>query len=81
MLAGSSSGIGQGTAIHFASLGCRVVVTGRNPDRLHQTADLCIKAGAKPEHVSIEIFCVKFFLCYQNLSIILPNKMNCEMVH
>ena len=31
---GSSSGLGRGTAIHFASLGTRLILTGRDVNAL-----------------------------------------------
>lgn len=31
---GASSGIGRATAVHFASLGARVVISGRNADSI-----------------------------------------------
>ena len=37
LVTGASSGIGQATAIEAARLGAKVVITGRNADRLQQT--------------------------------------------
>ena len=39
LVTGSSSGIGQITAIECSKMGARVVITGRNAERLHQTFD------------------------------------------
>ena len=38
IVAGASRGIGRGTAHHLGSLGARVVITGRKPDRLRTAA-------------------------------------------
>ncbi len=35
----------------MASLGCKVVMTGRNMERLQMARDVCKKAGAKEDHV------------------------------
>ena len=43
VVSGASSGIGRAIALHLASQGARVVLTGRNVDRLNDTARL---AGA-----------------------------------
>jgi len=40
-LLGSSSGIGEGTAIKFASLGANVVITGRDETRIKNVAQKC----------------------------------------
>ena len=42
---GSSSGIGAVTAVHFAKLGCSVVVTGRDPYRTMVVARQCKKVA------------------------------------
>ena len=39
LVTGSSSGIGQATAIECAKMGAKVVVTGRNAERLQETFD------------------------------------------
>lgn len=39
MVTGASSGIGQATAIECAKMGAKVVVTGRNVERLQETFD------------------------------------------
>ncbi|GIY02391.1 3-oxoacyl-[acyl-carrier-protein] reductase [Caerostris extrusa] len=47
LITGASSGIGAGTAIHLASLGCKLSLTGRNSQNLDKVIDDCINAGAK----------------------------------
>ena len=39
LVTGASSGIGQATAVECASMGARVVITGRNAERLQATRD------------------------------------------
>ncbi|XP_043199518.1 glucose 1-dehydrogenase-like isoform X2 [Amphibalanus amphitrite] len=51
IVTGASSGIGAATAEHFASLGARVVLAGRNEDRLKEVADKCHAAGAAADQV------------------------------
>ncbi|RWS03994.1 tropinone reductase 2-like protein [Dinothrombium tinctorium] len=54
LVTGSSAGIGKATAILFAKNGCKVVVTGRNQQRLNEVALKC-------EEVSLFKYkCVKF---------------------
>lgn len=43
MITGASKGIGRGTAIHLASLGCNLVLTARNAEALAETAKACEK--------------------------------------
>lgn len=40
IITGSSSGIGQATAVLFSKYGCKVVLTGRNEQRLNETVKL-----------------------------------------
>ena len=40
-LSGAGSGIGRGTAYMFAKSGAKMVVTGRNEDKLKETAKKC----------------------------------------
>lgn len=42
---GSSSGIGEEAAVHLASLGARVVVTGRNAEGVKKVAEKCRQAS------------------------------------
>ena len=39
LITGASSGIGQATAIECSRMGAKVIITGRNPERLQQTFD------------------------------------------
>ena len=39
LVTGASSGIGQATAIECSKMGARVVITGRNEERLKETLD------------------------------------------
>lgn len=49
LVTGASSGIGQAIAIECSKMGAKVVVTGRNPERLSQTYDSLDGSG----HVQI----------------------------
>ena len=64
LVTGASSGIGKGTAIHMAGLGCRLSIVARNTEALAEVAELCKKAGSPdvlvaPHDLSIEDECVK----------------------
>ncbi|ESP04762.1 hypothetical protein LOTGIDRAFT_109558, partial [Lottia gigantea] len=48
---GASSGIGRGTAVHFAKLGSKLSLHGRDGATLEETATLCIEAGASKENI------------------------------
>ncbi len=39
LVTGATSGIGRAIAVALVSAGCRVVATGRNPDRLHKLGE------------------------------------------
>lgn len=41
LITGASSGIGRETAIACSKMGATVIITGRNPERLKNTLDLC----------------------------------------
>ena len=51
LLIGASAGIGEGIALHFASLGAQLSLTGRNSQELSRVASLCQQHGAKDEQV------------------------------
>ncbi|CAB3370001.1 Hypothetical predicted protein [Cloeon dipterum] len=46
IVTGASSGIGVETAVHFARLGSKVVITGRNAENLEKTRKKCVEACA-----------------------------------
>ncbi|OTF76587.1 hypothetical protein BLA29_006419 [Euroglyphus maynei] len=41
LVTGSSSGIGEGIAIHLSSLGANITITGRNSERLKRVGERC----------------------------------------
>ncbi|GFW82911.1 tropinone reductase 2 [Trichonephila clavipes] len=51
MITGASSGIGAGTAELFASLGCKLCLTGRNSQNLDKVIENCKKAGVKDSDI------------------------------
>jgi len=63
LITGASSGIGAGTAVHFANLGARLSLVARNKEKLEEVAAKCREAGASevfvsPQDLSIEAQCV-----------------------
>ena len=50
---GASSGIGAVTAVEFARVGAKVVLTARRRDRLEETAEKCRQAGLDGSKVGI----------------------------
>lgn len=50
IITGASSGVGKGTAIKFAEEGAKVVIVGRNKERMQQTADECAKYNKQPSY-------------------------------
>jgi NADP-dependent 3-hydroxy acid dehydrogenase YdfG len=50
---GASSGIGAGTAVHFASFGCHLALCGRNSENLQNVVKQCINTGLPEEKVSV----------------------------
>ncbi|KAG8190122.1 hypothetical protein JTE90_026690 [Oedothorax gibbosus] len=51
LITGASSGIGSGTALRFAALGCKLSVTGRNSQNLDKVIQECVNAGAKSSDI------------------------------
>ena len=47
LVTGASSGIGAGTAKHFAALGCKLALVARTKEKLDIVKDACVAAGAK----------------------------------
>ena len=47
IVTGSSSGIGEETAVHLSSLGASVVISGRNRDKLNNVQKRCLEASSK----------------------------------
>lgn len=52
-ITGASSGIGRELAVKYAQNGCRLSLSGRNEERLNETAQLCRDKGAQ---VSLFLF-------------------------
>ncbi|XP_052090987.1 uncharacterized oxidoreductase TM_0325-like isoform X1 [Mytilus californianus] len=51
VITGASSGIGEGTALHFAKLGAKLFITGRNGDNLQKTKDQCVQLGLPSDNI------------------------------
>ena len=51
LITGASSGIGAGTAQHFASWQCRLALVGRNTEALNEIAKCCLESKAHSVHV------------------------------
>ncbi|HEX4888382.1 MAG TPA: SDR family NAD(P)-dependent oxidoreductase [Luteibaculaceae bacterium] len=45
-ITGATSGIGRATAVKFAQMGHRLIITGRRADRLQEAAQILLEAGA-----------------------------------
>lgn len=63
LITGASSGIGAGTAKHFASLGCKLALVSRNEENLRKVADECKAAGAEdvvvlPKDLAVTDACI-----------------------
>ncbi|XP_060582008.1 3-oxoacyl-[acyl-carrier-protein] reductase FabG-like isoform X2 [Ruditapes philippinarum] len=53
IITGASSGIGEGVAIKFAQLGCRLTLSGRSTENLQRVNDLCKEAGLNQDQILI----------------------------
>jgi len=51
IVTGSSSGIGQATAIRFGSEGAKVTIHGRNPEGIEETRQKLQKVGVLPDNI------------------------------
>ena len=52
---GSSSGIGEGIAIHLSSLGANITITGRNVERLKRVGERCRQSSSSSSAKVLEI--------------------------
>ena len=52
LISGASSGLGAGCAVEFAKHDNRLALTGRNRERLEQTAAECVAQGLDRDRVS-----------------------------
>nr|XP_034303261.1 protocadherin Fat 1-like isoform X2 [Crassostrea gigas] len=50
----ASAGIGEGIALHFASLGAQLSLSGRNREELSRVSTLCQQQGAKEEQILVQ---------------------------
>lgn len=48
LVTGASSGIGAAIAVQFTKEGAKVVIVGRNENKLKEVSEACEKAGSKP---------------------------------
>ena len=55
VITGASSGIGKALALHYASGGVTLGLSGRNKDRLGKVADECRRLGAEVHTSSIDV--------------------------
>ena len=52
LVTGASSGIGQGTAVHLASLGCKLSLISRNLDALNEVSEKCKETGCPDVYIA-----------------------------
>ena len=55
VITGGGSGIGRGAALRFADEGAAVLVVGRSPDNIAETADLVRAAGGTAHHFVADV--------------------------
>ena len=55
VITGASSGIGEALALHYASRGVSLALTGRDQDRLNAVADACRQKGAQLEVKVVDV--------------------------
>ncbi|KAH9417863.1 glucose 1-dehydrogenase 1-like [Dermatophagoides pteronyssinus] len=55
LITGSSSGIGEGIAVHLCSLGANITITGRNAERLKRVGERCRQSTKNPNAKILEI--------------------------
>ena len=52
LITGASSGIGEGTAIYMASLGCKLSLIARNLEALNSVSNRCKEAGSPDVYIA-----------------------------
>ncbi|MCS5597204.1 MAG: SDR family NAD(P)-dependent oxidoreductase [Alphaproteobacteria bacterium] len=55
LITGATSGIGYALAKHYAQNGARLILTGRNPDRLQDVAEVCRDLGAEVHSAIMDV--------------------------
>lgn len=62
LITGASSGIGAATAVHFAKLGAKLSLTGRNEQNLREVAAECVKLGEEIPHLIVGDLTIESFI-------------------
>ena len=55
LITGASSGIGRALALEYAAPGMRLVLSGRDPQRLAEISELCRAQGARVEGQQLDV--------------------------
>lgn len=55
LITGASSGIGEALAMHYASEGVFLAISGRNERRLHDVAENCRRKGSEVESALVDV--------------------------
>lgn len=55
LITGASGGLGSALALGYAAPGVKLILIGRNNDKLNEIANLCIAQGAEVEGVSLDV--------------------------